>query len=83
MDVLMPDGTTITGVPEGTTKSDLMARYGKFTAAQKPVVEPGLPSIATPPGPSSGVVGGDDVWGQINPVQPPAPKRPPSAVPSE
>jgi hypothetical protein len=30
-------------------------------AAQKPAVEPGLPSIATPPGPSSGVFGGDDV----------------------
>jgi len=84
MDVLMPDGTTITGVPEGTTKSDLMARYGKYTAAQTPAVEPGLPTIAkgaTPPGPSSGVFGGDDVASQIFPVEPPTPARRPSAVP--
>ena len=32
MDVLMPDGTTITGVPEGTTQSELLARYGKYTS---------------------------------------------------
>jgi hypothetical protein len=32
MDVLMPDGTTITGVPEGTTQSELLARYGKYSA---------------------------------------------------
>lgn len=83
MDVLMPDGTTITGVPEGTTKSELLARYGKFTAAQKPAVEPGLPAIAkaaTPPGPSSGVFGGDDVASQIFPVEAPAPVRKPSGV---
>jgi len=34
MDVLMPDGTTITGVPEGITQSDLLARYGKFSSSQ-------------------------------------------------
>lgn len=83
MDVLMPDGTTITGVPEGITQSELLARYGKFTAAQKPAVEPGLPAIAkaaTPPGPSSGVFGGDDVASQIFPVEAPAPVRKPSGV---
>ena len=32
MDVLMPDGTTITGVPQGTTQSELLARYGKYAA---------------------------------------------------
>jgi len=86
MDVLMPDGTTITGVPEGTTKSDLMARYSKYAAAQTPAVEPGLPSALpaakpTPPGPSSGVFGGDDVASQIFPVEAPTPARRPSAVP--
>jgi GNAT superfamily N-acetyltransferase/cation transport regulator ChaC len=87
MDVLMPDGTMVTGVPEGTTKSDLMARYGKFTAAQKPAPELGLPSalpvakpVATPPGPSSGVFGGDDVASQIFPVEAPAPVRKPSGT---
>ena len=43
----MPDGTTITGVPEGTTQSQLLARYSKYTAAKAPAPEPGLPSIAT------------------------------------
>jgi site-specific DNA-cytosine methylase len=53
-------------------------------AAQKPAVEPGLPSITkppTPPGPSSGVFGGDDVASQIFPVEAPVAKRQPSAVP--
>jgi hypothetical protein len=45
MDVLMPDGTTITGVPEGTTQTELLARYGKYTAAKTAAPEPGLPSI--------------------------------------
>lgn len=30
MDVQMPDGTVIQGVPEGVTKSQLMAKYGKL-----------------------------------------------------
>lgn len=30
----MPDGTTIQGVPDGVTQSQLMDRYGKFQAAQ-------------------------------------------------
>jgi len=33
MDVLMPDGTTITGVPEGITQSELLARYGKYSSS--------------------------------------------------
>ena len=36
MDVLMPDGTTITGVPEGTTKAELLARYTKYNSSQAP-----------------------------------------------
>jgi len=46
MDVLMPDGTTITGVPEGTTQTELLARYGKYTASKTQSPEAGLPSIA-------------------------------------
>ena len=46
MDVLMPDGTTITGVPEGVTQSQLLARYGKYTAAQAPAApQVGLPNV--------------------------------------
>jgi len=47
MDVLMPDGTTITGVPEGITQAELLARYGKFSAQTAPAPAPaGLESIA-------------------------------------
>lgn len=47
MDVLMPDGTTITGVPEGITQAELLARYGKFSAQAAPAPAPaGLESIA-------------------------------------
>ena len=47
MDVLMPDGTTVTGVPDGTTQTELLARYGRYTAAkaQPQAPEAGLPSI--------------------------------------
>jgi len=45
MDVLMPDGTTITGVPEGITQAELLARYGKFSAQAAPAPA-GLESIA-------------------------------------
>ena len=38
MNVQMPDGTIITGVPEGITQTELLARYQRF--AEKPVVEP-------------------------------------------
>src|SRR4249919_489238 len=34
-DVRMPDGTIIRNVPEGTTRSQLMARYGKHQQAPK------------------------------------------------
>lgn len=46
MDVTMPDGTVIANVPEGTTKSQLLARYKKSTAPapapapQEPAAEP-------------------------------------------
>jgi len=46
MDVLMPDGTTITGVPEGITQAELLARYNKFSAPQAPAAPAGLESIA-------------------------------------
>ena len=47
MDVLMPDGTTITGVPEGITQSELLARYNKFSAMKAPA-QSGLASLAKP-----------------------------------
>lgn len=34
MDVQMPDGTTIQGVPDGITKSQLLAKYQKFNTPQ-------------------------------------------------
>jgi len=40
MDVLMPDGTTITGVPEGITQSELLARYNKLVPSTESAVEP-------------------------------------------
>ena len=46
MDVRMPDGTIITGVPEGTTQAELLARYQKYTAAQPPAAQP--PAAETP-----------------------------------
>jgi len=58
MDVRMPDGTIITGVPDNITQADLLARYNRFSTAapaQQPpaaqaLVQPeaGLPSIAPP-----------------------------------
>ena len=45
MDVLMPDGTTITGVPEGITQTDLLARYNKFSTMQAtPQAAPAKPT---------------------------------------
>jgi GNAT superfamily N-acetyltransferase len=43
MDVRMPDGTVVSGVPEGVTQSELLARYTKYSEAQAPR---GLESIA-------------------------------------
>ena len=45
MDVLMPDGTLVTGVPEGITQSDLLARYGKFSASKAEAPSPEASSI--------------------------------------
>jgi hypothetical protein len=42
MDVLMPDGTLVTGVPEGVTQSDLLARYSKFSASKPTPAAPTL-----------------------------------------
>lgn len=36
MDVRMPDGTTVTNVPDNITQSELQARYSKTTTPQKP-----------------------------------------------
>ena len=51
MDVRMPDGTIISGVPEGVTQTELLERYNKYasaaTAETKPAAAPaGLESIA-------------------------------------
>lgn len=36
MNVQMPDGTIISDVPEGTTQSELLARYNRYQVAQLP-----------------------------------------------
>ena len=36
IDVQMPDGTIITGVPDNVTQADLMARYQSFAATPMP-----------------------------------------------
>jgi hypothetical protein len=55
MDVRMPDGTIITGVPDNITQADLLARYNKFATPQTPAApaqpEQGLASIASPKAP--------------------------------
>ena len=35
-DVIMPDGTVIHGVPEGTTQQELLKRYKEYQAASFP-----------------------------------------------
>jgi hypothetical protein len=48
MDVRMPDGTIITGVPDNITQADLLARYSRFSAAaptstaRKPATGPAM-----------------------------------------
>jgi GNAT superfamily N-acetyltransferase len=61
MDVLMPDGTTITGVPEGITQSELLARYNKFSAMKAaPAAAPsGLASIAPKPATPNAMTGNE------------------------
>jgi len=60
MNVLMPDGTVITGVPAGITQSELLARYGKYTAdAQSrqpaPIISPEEQSMSAIKAPSQGI----------------------------
>ena len=50
----MPDGTTITGVPEGITQSDLLARYGKFSSDQPKPTE-GISALAPKVQPETGL----------------------------
>lgn len=45
-DVKMPDGTIIRGVPDGTTKTQLMARYGKAQAGGIGALVRGKPAAA-------------------------------------
>jgi len=40
MDVRMPDGTIITGVPDDITQTELLARYQKYAAVQAPAAQP-------------------------------------------
>jgi len=48
MDVRMPDGTIVTGVPEGITQTELLARYNKYTPAQPAAIE--RPALGSPMG---------------------------------
>ena len=58
MDVLMPDGTIITGVPEGTTQAELMERYKLYVPPPK-VEQPPLPLPARKQEPESeGILSG-------------------------
>lgn len=48
MDVRMPDGTIVTGVPDGITQTELLARYKKYTPNQPVEIE--RPSLGSPMG---------------------------------
>jgi hypothetical protein len=48
MNVQMPDGTIISDVPEGTTQSELLARYNKYQIAQQPEKREAIAREATP-----------------------------------
>jgi GNAT superfamily N-acetyltransferase len=48
MDVRMPDGTIVTGVPDGITQTELLARYKKYTPNQPAEIE--RPSLGSPMG---------------------------------
>jgi len=54
MNVTMPDGTVIRNVPEGTTKSQLLARYQKYK--QGPVMPPPEPSAMSEFARGAGIV---------------------------
>ena len=47
MDVRMPDGTIVSNVPDGTTQTELLARYGKYQSAQQK--EAPTPEYTPPP----------------------------------
>jgi hypothetical protein len=36
MDVQMPDGTIVTGVPDNITQTELLARFNKYNALKAP-----------------------------------------------
>lgn len=48
MDVRMPDGTIITGVPEGITQTELLARYSKIQASSPPMGNVSPESVQDP-----------------------------------
>jgi hypothetical protein len=48
MNVQMPDGTIISDVPEGTTQSELLARFNKYQIAQQPEKREAIAREATP-----------------------------------
>ena len=51
MDVRMPDGTVVTGVPDGITQTELLARYSKYTPSRSTEAEPDTsPQIGSPMG---------------------------------
>ena len=59
MDVLMPDGTVISGVPEGATQKDLLVRYGRYQANKEAEAEAPKPAFdvmsGAPVGPQAGI----------------------------
>lgn len=65
--VTMPDGTTIDGVPEGTTQSQLMSRYSRYQPT--PQVQPGsardTPTMAAVRGIGLGAQAGLEGLGSI------------------
>lgn len=74
MNVRMPDGTIITNVPDNITQTDLLARYNRMSAMQKPEEPSGfLRQVADVPlGVAKGVASGiqmlSDIFGAGNPV---------------
>ena len=47
MDVLMPDGTLVKDVPEGTTKAQLEAKLAGFVAPKTTTLQPDVPLVAS------------------------------------
>lgn len=48
MDVQMPDGTLVQGVPNGVTQSQLLAKYSKYQAIQSGPTFPDKPQVNQP-----------------------------------